>query len=210
MEPVYMLDWFSNNIPRWQKHLIKYKDREVHILLVGIYEGRAVLWLFENILTNPKSTITCVQNFTGNMVDSKTWMPLKPPKSTLERFKKNISKYSKRVKILNGDPVDMLRTPVVMKQKFDMIYIDANRHSRHVLEDGVLAYPMLKPGGYQIFDDYTSNREHDGACPKQAIDAFMDLYASEIKVKEISWQVILEKRQVLLKVKRCNSEYYTT
>lgn len=210
-EPVYELDWFSNNIQRWARILKKYKDIETHVLIDGIYEGRAVIWLFDNILTHPKCTVTCVQNFKGNKVNPKTWTLLKPPQSTLSVFKKNleIKNLTKKVHIYDGDPVDTLRHPEVMKKQFDIIYIDANRHSRHVLEDGVLAYPMLKPGGFMIFDDYTSNREHDNSCPKQAIDAFMDLYASEIKVKEISWQVVIEKRLKPLKLRRCFSEYYT-
>ena len=207
---IYTLDWFSNNIQRWSKILKKYKNKETHVLIDGIYEGRAVIWLFDNILTHPKCTVTCVQNFTGNKVNLKTWAPLKPAQSTLSIFKKNleIKNLTDKVHIYDGEPVDMLRNNDLIKQNYDIIYIDANRHSKHVLEDSVLAYPMLKPGGYLIFDDYTSNREHDNACPKQAIDAFMDIYASEIKVKELNWQAVLEKRIKPLKVKNCASEYY--
>lgn len=210
-ELIFTVDWFSNVLPLWTKTLSKYKNNEVHVLLVGIYEGRSLIWLFENILTHPGCTVTVVNDFTNNKVNVKTLRKLRPAQSTLSTLKHNIETLNikEKVDIYDGVIIDMLRKPEIMNKSYDIVYVGGGLHSKHILQNGVLSFPMLKPGGLQIYDNYTSNREHDSACPKQAVDAFMDIYASEIKVKKISWNVVIEKRKTPLKVRNCNSEYYT-
>ena len=39
-------------------------------------------------------------------------------------------------------------------ETYDIIYIDGSHATSDVLEDAVLSYRLLKPGGLLIFDDY--------------------------------------------------------
>lgn len=187
-------DWFTNNIPLWNNELTKYNTRPTKFLEVGSYEGRSAVWALENILSHPKSKIFCVDTFEHG---------------TYKTFKHNTQYFTDKVTILKGKSRDMLKDPRILKEAFDIIYIDADRHSQNVLEDGVLCFALLKPGGLMIFDDYTSNKEHDNRCPKQAIDAFMDIYATDIRVLHTRWQVIIQKRVKPLPRKPCKSEFYS-
>ena len=107
---------------------------------------------------------------------------------------------------MRGLSRDMLRQ--LKAPNFDFIYIDANRHSKNVLEDAVLSYPLLKPEAMMIFDDYTNNKEHDINCPKPGIDSFLNMYIQELKVLHTRWQVIVVKRKTHLPRKLCFSEFY--
>lgn len=194
--PIYTKDWFTNNLPLWEKMLAKYASRPVLWLEVGSYEGRSAIWALDNILKHPKSHIWCVDSFISKTYDT---------------FRDNMKPYKGRFTLLKGKSEDMLKKQELLdlKGKFDIIYIDADRHGRHVLEDAVLCYPLLKPDGLLIFDDYTYSREHDSRCPKMGIEAFCNTYAHEIKVIVTRWQLIVKRRKKPLVKKKCFSEFWS-
>jgi predicted O-methyltransferase YrrM len=186
-------DWFSNNIPLWEKELAKYRGKPIKFLEIGTYEGRSAIWALENILTHPKSKIYCVDTF---------------QEGTYDTYKKNISRFGDKVVTLKGKSVDMLKLPSVIRQQFDIVYIDSDSHSSQVLEDAVLVFPLIKDGGLLIFDDYTYSKHHDNRCPKQGIDAFLNAYAEYVHVVYTKWQVIVQKRKVPRPKQPCRSEFY--
>ena len=190
-------DWFSNNTAKWSKTLKELAGKpNVKALEIGSYEGRSAVWLLQNVLSHPTSHITCVDNFDVNNSEA-----------IQRRFLNNMSQFRRQYKLMIGSSSDMLKVPAILKQRFDIIYIDANHHARHVLEDAILSFAVLKPGGIMIFDDYTDNKEHDNNCPKPAINAFLEAYANEVQVLHIGWQVFLKKRKIPLRRKLCFSEY---
>ena len=201
-------DWFSNNIPRWEKHfkkLIKTANQKpLNALELGSFEGRSAIWTLENILIHPKSHITCVDNY-GNIPESRKSIQT----SAKKRFIENTSKFSDKVTLIVKDTRDALKSPEVLNKLYDFIYIDASRHSKNVLEDAILALPLLKVGGYMIFDDYTSSKEHDYVCPKKGIDTFLDIFHDELKVENTSWQVIVKKKTPKKSPKACHSELFS-
>lgn len=205
---VFSKDWFTNNIPRWEKHLKKLmkagKKMPLYALELGSFEGRSAIWTLENILVHPESRIFCVDNY-GHVPDSKKTIQTVGK----QRFKQNTAKFGEKVTLIVKDTRDALKSPELLDKQFDFIYIDASRHSKNVLEDAILSLPLLKVGGYIIFDDYTSSKEHDYACPKQAIDAFLDIFHDELKVENMSWQVIARKKPLWKKMKACHSEFYS-
>jgi len=193
----YTVDWFSNNIPNWKKYLGNLRNKPANGLEIGSFEGFSSNWILNNILNNANSKLYCVDH----------WL-FKGDKNTnsYKTFLENISEHKSKVKVLKGYSNEMLRK--INNIKFDFIYIDANRHSKNVLEDAVLSFPLLKPNGIIIFDDYTHNKEHNVNCPRPGIDAFISIYVEEIKVLHSGWQVIIKKRNPPLKRKPCYSEKY--
>lgn len=198
---MYSVNWFFNNIPEWNKILKKYKDKPTQALEVGSYEGMSATWLLNNILTHKNSHITCIDNFSQRAPETK-W-------NVEKAFLHNMSDFKGKYKLLKGFSSQMLKSKDAMSKEYDIIYIDADHHSRHVLEDAVLCFPLLKPGGIMILDDNTDNKEHDNRCPKPAITAFLNAYANEIKVLHNKWQVILSKRIRPLKAGTCYSEFFS-
>jgi len=200
----FSLDWFSGNIPAWNRIFKPYKAKPVEILEVGSYEGRSAMWLLDNILTHKDAKITCIDNFADKVVRYHGERVYNP--DTLKNFKHNAKFHPGKITLLQGHSGKMLRK--LKPEQFSVIYLDANTYCKDVLEQAVLAFPLLKKGGLLIFDDYTYSKEHDTRCPRMCIDAFLNVYAKEIQVIQLSWQVIVRKRHKILPDQECFSEYF--
>lgn len=170
-------DWFSWNIPNFEKFLLPFRGAPVHAMEVGSHEGRSAVWMLENVLTHPQSKLTCI--------DYKEDPHLAPNLATTGR--------RHQVDVRIGYSRDVLSaTPY---GAFDVAYIDGSHWACDVLEDAVLAFRRLKDGGIMGFDDYTWDdpafNEH--GTPKVAIDAFLECYKHKLEVLEHGHQVWVRK-----------------
>ena len=78
---------------------------------------------------------------------------------------------------------------------YDFIYIDGSHATRDVLQDAVLSFMVAKLGAIIAFDDYLWNDPafNQRGVPKPAIDAFPNIYSSNIELLEYGNQVWLRK-----------------
>jgi predicted O-methyltransferase YrrM len=171
-------DWFTPHIPIFKKHLSHLIGRKCCILEVGCFEGRCTTWLIDNIATDKKSSIVCV-----DLCEN-------------ENFKENIKKTdsSNRVSSYIGRSRNILRA--LVPNSFDFAYIDGSHSTIDVLEDAVLTFRLVKPGGIIAFDDYLWDdpKYNDQGTPKPAIDAFLSIYGKKIEALEIGgWQAWARK-----------------
>jgi SAM-dependent methyltransferase len=156
----------------------------------------------------PIAELTCVDDFR----DLEDMTSKAGVKNVGDVFKENLSAQlrSGQVRLVQQDAESALRR--MNPDHFDLVYIDASKDSRAVLEHAVLSFHLLKKGGVLVLDDYTSSEAHDGSCPKQGIDAFLDIYAPFLHVRYMGWQVIVQKRLKTLDTARapvCHSEYFS-
>jgi predicted O-methyltransferase YrrM len=56
----FTVDQVTSRPGVWLRHLSQYRDKEAHYLEVGSNEGRSAIWMLQNILIHPRSTVTCV------------------------------------------------------------------------------------------------------------------------------------------------------
>ena len=56
-------DWFTNNIPTWNKVLGNLRNKPVKFLEIGSFEGRSATWALENILTHKDSQLYCIDHW---------------------------------------------------------------------------------------------------------------------------------------------------
>ena len=187
-------DWFTSNIPWWDTVLEPFKGRPgVNYLEVGLYEGRSALWMLENILTHPTAHLTGIDIFEGPLKDR-----------CLENLRR-LGAADKVTTIIEPSQVALRRLPL---ESFDIIYIDGSHAVNDVLEDAVLSFRLLKPGGILIFDDYrwvgalgagAGTKDMPLDFPKIAIDRFVQCFDKDLEVihhTEASNQLILRKRKV--------------
>jgi hypothetical protein len=214
MDYNFTTDWFTNNLTRWNTIVVPYLNklgRPIKAMEIGVFEGRSALWTTENILADPNSKIWLVDDWNrferGVPKFRNTW---KNFLGNLAVFRQKYARSPKdKIMVVNGVVADTLKSDEIKKESFDFIYVDQPKDSRNLMEVLVLSWPLLKKQGLMVVDDYTSSREHDGSCNKQGMDAFMDLYAPEVKVIHMSWQVMLVKREKPLRFRKvCHSEYY--
>ena len=164
-------------------------------LEVGCYEGKATMWLLQNVLTHSTSRIHVVDTF--DQSDEFELMGVKG--DSYERFMENTFAYRHRIEVHVGRSEERLREmPPV--EKFDFIYIDGSHRARDVLSDAVLCWPLLKKGSTMVFDDLRwvppgkSLTSQD--VPATAIKAFVACFSEQIGWRfETAEQLAIKKRR---------------
>jgi len=200
-------EWFDHMIPMWGDLFSQYKkayniDIE-SILEVGCYEGRATVWLCENVLNNSSKIYhyDIVDTFGGSEVESgmeKTMDLLANNKNIIENtFRHNISFFPNvNFNIHKGISQKTLPTfePV---EKYDFIYIDASHRADDTFVDAYYAHKMLKKGGILIFDDYMwkdPKNMHISNSPQMGVDIFTQMYQAEYHIAFRGYQMVLIKK----------------
>lgn len=149
-----------------------------------------MVWTVENLMDDGGS-LTCIDTWGGSREHQNKDMV-----AVESRFNHNQSvlsdKYPERtVQKIKGPSLKALPG---LSAGFDMIYVDGSHHGLDVMTDACLSWPILKSGGYLIFDDYGWQPEQPPAqTPKFAIDAFLKLLENKFETFIHSYQVIIRK-----------------
>jgi len=173
----FKADWFSHNIPHFERHLAHLRDTPCRALEVGTHEGRSTTWLLQNVLTHREARIDCVDI----CVQDNLWDNIKAAGGL------------QKVTLHRAASAEALR--LLPLGAFDFVYIDGAHATLNVLEDAVLAFRLAKAGGVIAFDDYlwddpTANQN---GTPKPAIDVFLQVYGLDVEALEHGYQVWVRK-----------------
>lgn len=184
----FSADWFTHNIPVWEKVLAPFKGKpDIQYLEIGVYEGRAAVWMLENVLTHPTARLTGIDIFEG------------PLKATYLANLERSGHANKATTITDYSQLALRGLPL---NSFDIIYVDGSHAKNDVLEDAVLCWRLLKEDGVMIFDDYRwcgalvlGTCDSAGDACKPAIDPFVQCFDQYLEVIHNSWQLILRKKR---------------
>ncbi len=184
--------WFAQQKANWAQWLAGWVGQpNIHALELGCYEGQCSVWLLDHVLTHPGASLTVVDTFAGS-VEHNTVQKA----SLLARFQRNAwaSAGHGRLRVFACGTAQALRAPLV-HIPYDLIYVDADHHAAAVLQDAVLAWPLLKPGGLMIFDDYLwADMPQEWQRPKAGVDAFLHAYGAQLEVLHQGYQVLVRKK----------------
>jgi SAM-dependent methyltransferase len=148
------------------------EDKPIKYLEVGVHYGRNLFEVAtETFAAHPESELHCIDPWE----DYEEYPEyIGKQDSIYETFQKNFKKLpeadANKITIHRGYSRDLI--PTFDDDSFDLIYIDGNHEPEYCLEDGVLAWRKLKPGGYLIFDDFGP----DPITPTAGIRAFATGY----------------------------------
>jgi len=188
--PNWFDEYAKNN---FELYLSSFADKpDLQFLQLGVFNGDASIWMLDNILTNETSNLYDIDTWRGSSTEDvhdkidfeSVW------KSYLHRIKDYNNVFPSRIEIssfFNGyeDDGDWW---------FDFIYIDADHTASSVLDDAVMAWRHLKPGGIIAFDDYTwTHAKGELYEPKPAINFFCWAKQSELKIIGANNQVWIQK-----------------
>ena len=187
-EMTFTTDWVTNQEGSWRELLGHLVGTPARGLEAGVFEGRSSQWWLKNLLTHPDASLYAMD----------PW---------IEKSRENVA-------LIQADPVhgpkftfDGRRGQVAMADliargqsgTFDFVYLDCGKEAHSVLEQSVLAWLLLKPGGIAIWDDYRW-RWADGRTeqkpvhpPSIAIDAFVAAYADFAEEIHRGWQLAMKK-----------------
>ncbi|MFA5118699.1 MAG: class I SAM-dependent methyltransferase [Candidatus Omnitrophota bacterium] len=194
-KPAYVFtDTFKReHLEYWDTVLASYKGKQgVRYLEIGVFEGRSLIWMLENILTHDTARATGIDIF---------------PKDLKERCAENlrVSGYERKVELITGfSHLEARKLPV---DSFDIIYIDGSHTADDVLADAVSCWPLLKKNGTMIFDNYEPYYQFwpEELRPEMAIDTFLSAYRNYLDiVSTVGRQVVIRKKDVRYSDKRCS------
>lgn len=182
-------DWFSHNIPTWDKLLdvhIKQNKRQINsVLEIGCYEGKASMYLADNWLKKG-TKYQVVDTFQGSESESGMKRHIDKLKEDedfiYKNFVNNVEQHPDiEWKVLRG--VSQCALPILWAEgnTYDLIYIDASHKSDDTFVDAWFAHRMLNEGGIMIFDDFMwkdeANPNDLNHSPQFGIEAFIELNA---------------------------------
>ena len=172
-------DWFTHNIPNFEKCMLEVGAKRKHFLEIGAYEGRSTCWLINNI--GEGGTIYSIDPFVGM-------------EEIEERFKNNTREAVKGTKVISchvkSTSYQALAKMISNKQEFDFIYIDGDHDPATTLADAAMAWGMLKTGGVMLFDDY----EYPQEPTKVGIQGFMQGFVGKYDLVLQNYQLAVKKK----------------
>ena len=185
-------DWFHWAPEVWERLKPMLPARK-SFLEVGSFEGRSAVWMIENFMEDD-AELTCIDTWEGSEEHSAENMS-----EVEKRFQHNLSiaadKFPNR-HILQAKGTSIINLAMLQgKVEHDFIYLDGSHTAPDVLTDACLAWPLLKPGGIMVFDDYMWGDPRDAFHrPKIAIDAFTTIFGETLDIVHVRYQMVVRKK----------------
>lgn len=181
-------DWVTNQAGTWRKLLGHLVPGPARGLEIGVFEGRSTQWWLKNILIHPQSSLYAIDPWVEKSRENIARIksdPVQGPKFTFD-----------------GRPAQVALADLIAQGQsgtFDFVYIDGGKEAHLVMEQSVLAWLLLKPGGIAIWDDYRWQWTEGCTSPKPvhpphvAINAFVVAYTDFSEELHRGWQLAMRK-----------------
>jgi len=184
----FTVNTFTDKIPAWTKLLSEFKGKPgINYLEIGTFEGRSALWVLENILTHPTSTLTIIDLFAEN---------------NYKTFTSNVklSGEASKFKIMTGSSTDKIRE--IPFNSIDLAYIDGSGRGIIMFSDLVGTWNVAKVGGLIICSRYSLtphlrralNLQADDPGPHEAIDTFLKIYKTYVSVVTFQGNYVMVRK----------------
>ena len=192
MDYRFTQDWFSWSPPVW-KQLAQHLP-EGDFLEIGSFEGRSTVWTIEHLMRD-LDRIVCIDTWEGGEEHVHGEMA-----NAEANFRHNIDlvgqAFPKRyVDVVKGLSVNALAAELDGgRNSYAFVYVDGSHIARDVLTDACMAWPLLRVGGFMVFDDYLwGDISRPNHTPKPAIDAFVNLFIEQLQIVNMGYQFIVRK-----------------
>lgn len=176
-------DWFSFNIPNWEKVFGHFQESQPRVLEIGSHEGRSACWIVERLSTcHGGGELVCIDLWAEDAVNEDG-----ERHNAEALFDENLALAIKRfpdvsVRKIKGDSFQVLCSLLTGDDGlFDVIYVDGDHRAKGALSDLVLANRLCRQGGIIIVDDYLwQQNDPPHTTPKLGVDAFVNLFNDEV------------------------------
>lgn len=185
---IFTTDWVTAQADTWKSLLGDFIGNPTKALEVGVFEGRSSQWWLKNILTHSESSLYAIDPWIHKSQDNMLTLKEDPIHGPKFKFDGRTGQVAMADLIARGQ-----------SGTFDFVYLDGGKEAHSVMEQSVLAWLLLKPGGIAIWDDYRWKWTEGCACAKPihppgiAIDAFVAAYADFAEEIHRGWQLAMRK-----------------
>ena len=195
-EYTFTQDWFSWAPPVWEQLIPLLPDNK-RFLEIGSFEGRATVWMLENMLDQEHGHVDCIDTWAGG--EEHEHGELKAAESLFDRNMLLATKNTQQTwyKMKEQSHIALARLLIKAPRPiYDFIYVDAAHTAKDVLRDGLMAWPLLKDGGIIVFDDYLWGQPRDILHrPKIGVDSFCNVNAEELVFVNLGRQAVCKKEK---------------
>lgn len=184
-------DWTSRFFETWASLLAARRDEKLDVLEIGSWEGRSAIFFLRYF---PNCRLTCIDTFAGSSEHAlkEKWADALP--NIEQRFDRNTAEFGARLEKLKRPSSEALVQLAAEGRRYDLVFIDGSHHSDDVRADAEGVWPLLRPGGIIIFDDYEWSFFPDAVDrPKLGVDAFLAARAREYRELHRDYQLIVQK-----------------
>ena len=169
--------WYRGNPQVWRRWLSSQLPTKV--LEIGAFDGVSANTMLDALFTHAESTVDAIDPYLPD--------PTTPLVSAATRgvFQENRRRggHAERIHLHEGKSRDVLAGMLAegRGECYDLVYVDGGHTAPDVLSDAVLAWPLLKPGGALVFDDYKWGEGRLPTLrPREGVDAFESAFAREL------------------------------
>jgi predicted O-methyltransferase YrrM len=191
----YTKDWFGWGPQIWPE-IVNHLPGRKNFLEIGSFEGRSAVWITQNMMEDGGELI-CIDTWEGGVEHVSGEM-----NGAEARFHNNIGLVmgnfvDRTVQPIKSTSVEALGGLIAQKKQFDFIYIDGSHLAKDVLTDACMAWTLLKPKGFMVFDDYMWKPPGFTLLqrPKIAIDTFINIFEDDLTTTHIGYQFIVRKEK---------------
>jgi predicted O-methyltransferase YrrM len=188
----FTTDWTSGNFTVWRRVLSPLRGEPLQILEVGSWEGRSALFFLGFF---PRASIVCIDTFQDS-ADMRAANVTRA--SDIEaRFDRNLAPAGNRVEKIKDRSAAALERLAAQGRHFDLVYIDGDHSPEAVTADSERVWPLVRPGGVIIWDDYNWGRAllPYEQRPQSAIDAFLATRQGAYRLLAKTYQIASERLQ---------------
>ncbi len=158
--------WFTTNRGVFRDVLIPLKGTIKTYLEIGVYEGRSMLWMLQNILTEPECRVIGIDPWG----ETPKWSAEKM-QGIYEHACHNVAGFGDKVSLIRESSANV---PALVPDNWaDICYIDGDHATEPCYRDAVNCWPKIKIGGYVIFDDYKHHKRRKGVV-RVAVDRWLE------------------------------------
>jgi len=179
---VFTHDYFSANIADWTRLFAeRIVAAPIQCLEIGSWQGGSATWLLDKVVGPRGGRLTCIDTFAGSS-EHAAWLD-RLGTGLEDLFDANIARtgHAALCRKLVGYSQDVLQH--LHGEHFDFIYVDGAHEAKYVIQDALLCWRLLPPGGFLLFDDtHFQFRDRPAQNTQTAIAAFRSWFADEMEV----------------------------
>lgn len=192
---VFTRNWFRNrNLATFREYIYpQFINKPTVYLEIGVFEGMSMSWMLQKVLTHPDSRAVGIDPWLQTRKLDQDMMD-----SVRNRAHHNVQVVAPyKCQLIRGNSVEVLGRMHksfcgITKNSVDICQIDGDHTELSAWNDARFVYPLLKVGGWMVFDDVENNHEK-AQHVKHGLARFMEENENMKQIWKHRFMVCLEK-----------------